>query len=184
MKRMMASRRRGAATGVLMSVPAALLLATGCGAGSKTAATEQGVDRRPTAVATTPAQVRTDLEPLTRRFPQLGSLSAAMWVDRVLTQNSVTWVPGPTDVSVQGVAQVEPATLAEITGKGTWEEVSIGCGVPQEIAAEVGDPTRWLHSRAFDESVTRTQYSGSFYFDRQASRVYFCTVNPKIREES
>ncbi len=107
-----------------------------------------------------------------------------MWVGRVLTQNSVTWVPGPTDVSVQGVARVESATLAEITANGTWEEVSIGCGVPEEIAAEVGDPTRWLHSRAFDESVTRTQYSGSFSFDKQTGRVYFCAVNPKTREGS
>ncbi|MFE7591612.1 hypothetical protein ACFU6K_19610 [Kitasatospora sp. NPDC057512] len=184
MKRMMASRRRGAAAGVLMAVPAALSLATGCGTGPKAAVAEQGADRRPTAVATTPAQVRTDVEPLKRRFPQLGSLSAAMWVGRVLTQNSVTWVPGPTDVSMQGVARVEPVTLAEITANGTWEEISIGCGVPKEIAAEVGDPTRWLHSRAFDESVTRTQYSGSFYFDRQAGRVYFCAVNPKVRDES
>ncbi|MEU3559263.1 hypothetical protein [Kitasatospora sp. NPDC006786] len=127
--------------------------------------------------------VRTDLDPLKRRFPQLGSLSGATWVSRVLTQNSVDWVPGPTDVSLDGVAQVEPATLAAITSSGTWEETVIECGVPEEIATEVGGATGWLHSTAFDESITRTQYSGSFYFDKQTGRVYFCTVNPKVRTE-
>ncbi|MFG2911836.1 hypothetical protein ACGF0D_02925 [Kitasatospora sp. NPDC048298] len=128
--------------------------------------------------------MRTDLEPLKRRFPQLGSLSAATWVSRVLTLNTRPEVPGPTDVSLEGVAQVEPATLVAITSSGRWEEIPIACGVPEEITAEVGDPTRWLHSKAFDESITRTQYSGSFYFDKQAGRVYFCTINPKVRVES
>ncbi|MFF2541729.1 hypothetical protein ACFVUY_04120 [Kitasatospora sp. NPDC058063] len=136
----------------------------------------------PPAPAPTPT-VRTDLDPLKRRFPQLGSLSGATWVSRVLTQNSVDWVPGPTDVSLDGVAQVEPATLAAITSSGTWEEAVIECGVPKEIATEVGGETGWLHSRAFDESITRTQYSGSFYFDKQTGRVYFCTINPKVRTE-
>ncbi|MGW7580649.1 hypothetical protein ACWGKU_05785 [Kitasatospora sp. NPDC054768] len=127
--------------------------------------------------------VRTDLDPLTRRFPQLGSLSGATWVSRVLTQNTGRGVLGPTDVSLEGVAQVEPATLAAITSGGTWEETVIECGVPEEIATEVGGTTGWLHSTAFDKSITRTQYSGSFYFDKQTSRVYFCTVNPNVRTE-
>ncbi|MGW7448459.1 hypothetical protein [Kitasatospora sp. NPDC054795] len=100
-----------------------------------------------------------------------------------MTQNARPEVPGPTDVSLDGVAQVEPATLAAIMSSGTWERTAIECGVPKEIATEVGDTTAWLHSRAFDESITRTQYSGSFYFDKQTSRVYFCTVNPKVRTE-
>ncbi|MFD5433467.1 hypothetical protein ACFWJ4_15100 [Kitasatospora sp. NPDC127067] len=133
--------------------------------------------------APTPTAVRTDLDPLKRRFPQLGSLSAATWVSQVLTQNTGRGVPGPTDVSLDGVAQVEPATLAAITSSGTWEEAVIECGVPKEIATEVGGETGWLHSRAFDESITRTRYSGSFYFDKQTGRVYFCTVNPKVRSQ-
>ncbi|MFE6052293.1 hypothetical protein ACFQ6N_16185 [Kitasatospora sp. NPDC056446] len=126
-------------------------------------------------------QVRTDVEPLTRRFPQLGELSGVKWVGEVLTLNTVPEVPGPTDVSLDGVARLDPATLAAITANGTWRDGAIGCGVPEQIAAEVGDTAAWLHSEEFDASVTRAEYRGSFYFDRQSGRVYFCTVNPKVR---
>ncbi|MFJ4595368.1 MULTISPECIES: hypothetical protein [unclassified Kitasatospora] len=172
--------RTGSARNLLV-IPAAALLASGCTSAPETSSAGQGEDRRLTAAATTPAQVRTDVEPLKRRFPQLGELSATKWVGRVLTKNSVPEIPGPTDVSLDGVAQVDPATLTAITGSGTWREGSIGCGVPQEIAPKVGDTTVWLHSEAFDKSVTQTQYTGSFYFDKQTNRVYFCTVNPKER---
>ncbi len=174
-------KQRAGGARTLLLIPAATLLASGCASAPESSAAGQGEDRRPTAVVTTPAEVRTDVEPLKRRFPQLGELSATKWVGRVLTKNSVPEIPGPTDVSLDGVAQLDPATLTAITGSGTWREGGIGCGVPQEIAAEVGDTMAWLHSEAFDKSVTRTQYTGSFYFDRQTNRVYFCTVNPKDR---
>ncbi|MEV7927701.1 hypothetical protein [Kitasatospora sp. NPDC088779] len=166
---------------ILLLIPAAVLLASGCASAPETSTAGQGSDRRPTITAPTPAQVRTDVEPLKRRFPQLGELTATKWVGQVLTKNSVPEIPGPTDVSLDGVAQVDPAILTAITGSGMWRESAIECGVPQEIAAEVRDTKMWLHSEAFDKSVTRTQYTGSFYFDKQSSRVYFCTVNPKER---
>ncbi|MER7845911.1 hypothetical protein ABTZ03_18395 [Kitasatospora sp. NPDC096077] len=137
----------------------------------------------PAADATAP-QIRTDVDPLKRRFPELGELSATKWIGRTLGQYAGSGLPGPTDVSLDGVARIEPGTLATITGNGTWQEGGIACPVPSALVQEVGATTSaWLHSESFDRTVTRNRYSGSFYFDRQNSRVYFCTVNPKARTD-
>ncbi|MFJ9609775.1 hypothetical protein ACIRS1_25880 [Kitasatospora sp. NPDC101176] len=133
------------------------------------------------------AEVRQDVAALHRRFPELGELSAARWVGTVLGAgggsgaNARLDVPGPSDVGLDGVARVEPAALASITASGTWQEGVIACPVPGPLAAEVGSGSTWLHSEAFDRTVTRDQYPGSFYFERRSSRVYFCTVNPTPR---
>ncbi len=135
----------------------------------------------PTA-SLTPVTVRTDVEPLQSRFPELGALSQARWIGRTLgTPDPRPAVPGPTDVTVDGYAKVDPAKLAEITANGTWKEEHISCPVPAELAAELGTPRSCVHSELFDRSITWDHYTGSFYFDRENSRVYFCTVNPKVR---
>ncbi|MBD0674356.1 hypothetical protein [Streptomyces sp. CBMA156] len=167
----------------LLMASAAVLLVSGCASGPEAGADGRAENRQQAAAAPSPAAVRTDLEPLKRRFPKLGPLSESKWVSRMLTLNSVPEVPGPTDVSLDGVAHVEPGTLAGITASGVWAESAIECGVPKELAAEVGGTTGWLNSQAFDRSVTLTRYSGSFYFDPRSSRVYFCTVNPEVRSD-
>lgn len=50
------------------------------------------------------------------------------------------------------------------------------------LARELGDGRQatWLHSEGYDRSVTRNRYPGEFYFDREHSRVFFCTVNPEV----
>ncbi|MFD9691081.1 hypothetical protein ACFWXO_35565 [Kitasatospora sp. NPDC059088] len=176
-------RSRRARTLILLSAVA--LFAAGCASDRTRAESEdrRSVPATPTATATT-AQIRTDVDPLKRRFPQLGELSGAKWVGQTLGKDSGSGVPGPTDVSLDGVVHIEPATLASITGGGTWKEQGIDCPVPGALAGELGDTkSAWLHSESFDRTVTQNQYSGSFYIDKQNSRVYFCTVNPKTRTD-
>ncbi|MEV7185525.1 hypothetical protein [Kitasatospora sp. NPDC093102] len=157
----------------------ALVLITGLPLVASCAAAEPAA---PTPKAT-PA-IRTDLDPLHRRFPELGTLSQARWTDRVLgSQDPRPAVPGPTDVAVDGVAGIDPARLAAITSTGSWAEEHIACGVPAELATELGAPRTWLHSDGYDLSVTAGRYTGAFYFDRQAAQVYFCTVNPKVKTD-
>ncbi|GHF35543.1 hypothetical protein GCM10018790_11730 [Kitasatospora xanthocidica] len=136
----------------------------------------------PAAFASPKRQVRTDVDLLRRRFPELGELSKARWIGAALgSPDPRPAVPGPTDVTVDGFATVDPAKLAAVTSTGTWKEEHISCPVPDELAAELGEPANWLHSELFDRSVTWDHYTGSFYFDRRTSRVYFCAVNPKER---
>ncbi|MER7752220.1 hypothetical protein [Kitasatospora sp. NPDC097643] len=140
---------------------------------------------RPTVTSTRATEVRQDVEPLKRRFPQLGELSAAKWVGQALggetETNPRTDVPGPTDVTLDGLAWIESGAMATITATGKWREENISCDIPSVLAAEIGGAKAWLHSDSFDGEVTRSQYSGRFYFEKQGSRVYFCTVNPKLR---
>ncbi|MFE3502353.1 hypothetical protein [Kitasatospora sp. NPDC059160] len=143
----------------------------------------------PAATAPTPARLRSDTEPLQRRFPELGPLSGATWVGAVLgggPGDGRAAVPGPTDVRVDGFAGIEPATLAAITGSGSgggsWQPGPLGCpGLPDVLERELGDGRQatWLHSEDYDRSVTHGRYTGSFFFDRERSRVFFCTVNPE-----
>ncbi|MFI5648237.1 hypothetical protein [Kitasatospora sp. NPDC051705] len=164
----------------LLLAGVALALAPACTSGQPGRGAES-----PPASSSASAEVRQDVAPLHRRFPELGELSAAKWVGTVLGAGSGADarldVPGPSDVGLGGVARVEPAALASITASGTWQEGAIACPVPGPLATEVGSGSTWLHSEAFDRTVTRDQYPGSFYFERRSSRVYFCTVNPTPR---
>ncbi|MEV7602441.1 hypothetical protein AB0O91_34220 [Kitasatospora sp. NPDC089797] len=176
---------RSARARTLLLLPVAALLAAGCagGPGQDDRAERRNPSEAPAADATA-GQVRTDVDPLKRRFPELGELSATKWIGRTLGQGGGSGVPGPTDVSLDGIARIDPGTLATITGNGTWQEERIGCPVPSALAEETGGAeSAWLHSDAFDRTVTRGRYTGSFYFDRQHSRVYFCTVNPAARTD-
>jgi hypothetical protein len=69
-----------------------------------------------TAKSADGAKVRTDLEPLERRFTALGPLSGAHWLGTALGTDSRVSVPGPTDVRVVGTAQLRAGTVAAITG--------------------------------------------------------------------
>ncbi|MER7754487.1 hypothetical protein [Kitasatospora sp. NPDC097643] len=162
---------------IFASIVVAVVCVSACTSSQSTA--------RPTAASTRAAEVRQDVEPLKRRFPQLGELSAARWVGQALggaaETNPRLDVPGPTDVALDGIAWIESGVMATITATGEWHEESIACDVPNVIATEIGSTKAWLHSDSFDREVTRSQYSGSFYFEKQGNRVYFCTVNPKLR---
>ncbi|WP_331743832.1 hypothetical protein [Kitasatospora sp. NBC_01300] len=72
--KMKVEQRAGGAR-ILLVIPAAALLASGCASVPESVAARQGEDGRPTAAATTPAPVRTDVDPLKRHFPQLGELT-------------------------------------------------------------------------------------------------------------
>ncbi|MFJ9455810.1 hypothetical protein ACIRST_12095 [Kitasatospora sp. NPDC101447] len=85
--------------------------------------------------------MRQDADPLQRRFPELGELPAARWIGATPgSPDPRPAVPGPTDVMVDGFAEVDPAKPAAVTSTGTWKEERIGCRVPSALAAELGEP--------------------------------------------
>jgi hypothetical protein len=138
-----------------------------------------------TAKSADGAKVRTDLEPLERRFAALGPLSGAHWLGTALGADSRISVPGPTDVRVVGTAQLGAGTVAGITGapQRSFQPETPG-QLPGELAEFMPKGARWVRSDSFDSEMTGGTYSGAFYLDPGTDTVYFDTTNPSVSVSS
>ncbi|MFG2308429.1 hypothetical protein ACGFS9_07015 [Streptomyces sp. NPDC048566] len=126
-------------------------------------------------------RVRTDPEPLHRRFPQLGPLSDAHWLGTPLGGDSRVSAPGPTDVRVVGTARMRAGSAAAITGvpERRFRRASVD-RCPDDIVEFLPEGARWVRITSFDEEVTASAYSGAFSFDPDTDTVYFDTVDPRV----
>lgn len=52
--------------------------------------------------------------------------------------------------------------------------------VPAKLAAFLPKGAAWVRSEAFNQEVTGGRYTGEFYVDVGADRVYFDTVDPSV----
>ena len=130
-----------------------------------------------TAKSTDSTGVRTDPEPLERRFVTLGRLSDAHWLGVALGTDSR--VPGPTDVRLVGFAQLRAGGVASIAGASQRGfQPATPSGVPEKLVQFTPRNARWVRSESFDRQVTGETYSGAFYLDPGADWVYFDTTNP------
>lgn len=138
-----------------------------------------------TAESADGARVRTDVEPLERRFAALGPVSGAHWLGTALGTDSRVSVPGPTDVRMVGTVQLRAGAVAAITGapqRGFQSEKPTP--IPEELAEFVPKGARWVRSDSFDRGMTGGRYSGAFYLDPGTDTVYFDTINPGISASS
>lgn len=133
-----------------------------------------------TAKSADSAKVRTDLEPLERRFAALGPLSGAHWLGTALGTDSRMSVPSPTDVRVVGTAQLRAGAVAALTGAPHKNfQPATPSQLPAELAEFMPSGARWVRSKVFDREMTGGMYSGTFSFDPGTDTVYFDTTNPK-----
>lgn len=125
--------------------------------------------------------VRTDPAPLERRFTLLGPLSDVHWLGISLGEDSRMSVPGPIDVRVVGVAQLEAGTGAALVAVPQRDfRPGRPARVPKKLAALMPKGAAWVRSEAFNQEVTGGRYTGEFYVDAGADRVYFDTVDPSV----
>ncbi|MFF0015867.1 hypothetical protein [Streptomyces sp. NPDC005374] len=138
-----------------------------------------------TAQGTDANTVRTDSEPLERRFTALGPLSKAHWLGVVLGTDSRVSVPGPRDVRVVGFAQLRAGNVALITGAPQRGFLpATPSQLPEALAQFMPKSARWVRSESFDRAVTGGTYSGAFYVDPDANWVCFDTTNPSTAASS
>ncbi|GAA3767782.1 hypothetical protein GCM10022206_03120 [Streptomyces chiangmaiensis] len=101
-----------------------------------------------TAKGTDRAKVRTDLEPLERRFAALGPLSGAHWLGTALGTDSGRSVPGPTDVRVVGTAQLRAGAVAAIMGAPHRSfQPETPSRLPAELAEFMPTGARWVRKQ-------------------------------------
>ncbi|WP_406195654.1 hypothetical protein OH807_07925 [Kitasatospora sp. NBC_01560] len=133
------------------------------------------------------AKVRTDVEPLQRRFLAIGQLSDPRWVgyDKDDDGGRVT-VPDPDpQVRVAGLAHLPVGTAATLTADPAY---AFHPGTPGDLPPALdGDLVRaahWLTSPAYDRSITKSQYVGTFYLDPATDLLWFDTISPSIADGS
>jgi hypothetical protein len=130
-------------------------------------------------------EVRTDSDPLERRFAALGQLSDTHWLGFVLGTDSRVSVPGPTDVRVVGFARLRAGGVAAIVGAPQRGfQPATPSQLPEALVQFMPKNARWVRSESFDRQVTGGTYSGAFYFDPGADWVYFDTTNPSAVSSS
>ncbi|MET8050117.1 hypothetical protein ABZU75_21215 [Streptosporangium sp. NPDC005286] len=123
-------------------------------------------------------RVRTDLEPLERRFAALGRLSGAHWLGIVLGGDSRLSPPGPSDVRLVGIAQLRAGAVAAIVGTPQWDfEPETPSSPPKPLAEFMPAGARWVRSGSFDLEVTSEGDPGAFYLDPETDSVYIDYVD-------
>ncbi|SEB99286.1 hypothetical protein [Streptomyces sp. TLI_105] len=153
-----------------------LSLVGGCGdvAGSRTGTASQQPPE---------AEVRTDREPVEKRFPQFGRFTGVEWAAAPLGQAN-SRVPGPTDVRLSGVATLAEADVRRLLKEYDWVPAAQPPAVLGSIVPEVPEGTEWRTSEEFTSEVTRGVYTGSFHLDPGAGTMVFDAVNPTAAQGS
>ncbi|WP_233604741.1 hypothetical protein [Micromonospora sp. HM5-17] len=115
--------------------------------------------------------VRTDREPIARRFPRLGDFSEVHWLGSTIGGSGV---PGPSDVLIQGLVVLRPEDLAAARAGYRWEEAPAGWDAKladalRPLAPPAGD---WRYNGQFESEVCTARYSGDVYLDLASGTVY------------
>ena len=101
--------------------------------------------------------LRTDLEPLTKRFPALGTPVGAEWMGGTLGD-----APGPSTYWIDAVIEVDPAVADELRASYAPEAVSTPPDVVSGVQDRIPEGT-WLSSDELDGAVSGGGYSTDVY---------------------
>ncbi|MDG4791593.1 hypothetical protein O7626_37830 [Micromonospora sp. WMMD1102] len=116
--------------------------------------------------------VRTDREPIARRFPRLGDFADVHWLGSVAGGSS--GVPGPSDVLIQGLVVLRPDDLAAAKTGYQWAAAPAGwdARLPEALRPLLPASDDWRHSQQFEADVRTNRYSGVVYIDMSSGTVY------------
>jgi hypothetical protein len=155
---------------------AAVLVLAGCTDGPP--APRPTADGR-IAATTTPAGlvVRTDPEPIAKRFPGLGGFTEVHWQGKVLGEagsNQRVDVPGATDVSIKAVVKLRAEDFAKAKRAHEWTPPPAGwqSGVGNGLRPYTPATTNWGHNDDYAATVRTAAYSGTVYLDLDTGVVY------------
>jgi hypothetical protein len=134
---------------------------------------------RPPATKATPAGlvVRTDREPIAKRFPGLGDFAEVHWQGKVLGEggsNQRVDVPGPTDVSIKAVVKLRAEDFAKAKKAYEWAPPPSGwqSGIGDGLRQYAPGTTNWGRSDDYDRQVCTNAYGGTVYLELDTGIVY------------
>lgn len=154
------------------AVATALLTLAGCAPGTPTDPRSTGR----TTTMSTPA-VRTDREPIAKRFPHLGEFTEVHW-QGAAAGTDTGGVPGPTDVHIQALVVLRPDTLTSATSRYAWTPAPAGWEASLSVDLRPYAPpgAAWKTSEQFAEDVRTTRYGGPVYLDTASGTIYLDVI--------
>lgn len=157
----------------VVAVVAALLALAGC---TPSAPADPRPTGRTTTMSTPP--VRTDREPIAKRFPQLGDFTEVHW-QGVAAGTDTGGVPGPTDVYIQALVVLHRDDLASAVSHYEWSPAPGGWDTTLSAALRPYAPAggTWKVSDQFAEDVRTTRYGGPVYLDTTSGTVYLDVIS-------
>lgn len=119
-----------------------------------------------TTMAETPAKngtgdVRTELDPLTKRFSALGTPTAATWLSGTVGDEDV---PGPTTYWIDAVVELEPEVAQALADETAPEETSEAPGVVDALSASLPDGPL-LTGQALDARFAESGFTARAFLD-------------------
>ncbi|WP_341715806.1 hypothetical protein QQG74_17315 [Micromonospora sp. FIMYZ51] len=125
-----------------------------------------------------PAPVRTDREPIAKRFPHLGDFAEVHWqASTAGTDNSR--VPGPTDTRIEAIVALRPDALVAAVKQYDWSPAPAGWDEPLSAELRPFLPTdgTWQVSEQYTDDVRTASYSGLVYLDTTSGTVYLRLID-------
>jgi hypothetical protein len=164
-------RTRGRLVAGILAGILAALVSVGCNDDP-----EPGPSDRPDSSASvvSPAPLRTDREPIARRFPRLGDFAEVHWQGAVAGPTGGSRVPGPSDVLIQAVVLLRPADLAAAASGYDWTPAPVDwdAKVSERLRPFLPASADWRHSRQYEADVRTDGFSGTVYLDLAGGTVY------------
>lgn len=114
------------------------------------------------------AQPRTDVDPITKRWPQLGGIQEAHWVGGTLTDDGA---PGPSSYFVEAVVVLAPADVARLTSQHHFAPAPTRPDPPASLKPYVREGN-WLSDGEVDQAFTPPQWVSQIYVQPDNALAY------------
>ncbi|NJC85765.1 hypothetical protein HC030_24915 [Planosporangium mesophilum] len=121
--------------------------------------------------------MRTDREPIAKRFPQLGDFTTVHWQGSAAGSDN-GGVPGPTDVHIQALAVLPPQALASAASRYKWKPAPANwdASLRAELRPFLPAAGAWQVSDEFAKDVRTARYSGPVYLDISSGTVFLDVI--------
>lgn len=127
---------------------------------------------------TTSNQIRHDLEPLTKRFPEIGKPVSAKWMGGTLgaESGSRATVPGPSDYWIEAIIELEPVTADALRSKyaptATGEAPQLKDDLQKDVPAGP-----YLTSVAMDKALSNNDWRSAAYLHSGSNTLVMRSVD-------
>ena len=114
------------------------------------------------------AQPRTDVEPITKRWPQLGGIQQAHWVGGTLTSDGS---PGPSSYFIEAVVILAPADLARLTSQHHFSPAPTRPDPPASLRPHLREGN-WLSDAEVDQAFSPPNWVSHIYVQPDNALAY------------
>ena len=119
------------------------------------------------------APIRTDIEPIINRFPNLGNFEKCYWKADIVGNEKSKKVPGPTGYWMKGFIELDEDNMNTFIDKYNMEEINVE--LKPEFTPDNFDISTsfWLYSDEFNDYIKSPGFLGKFYIDNTNQYIYF-----------